>query len=416
VLAVVVALVAATATAPPVSAAADRYFTGDFRTSLNLYSFNINLNAWVKNRKGVPPIDTLSAIEWAHAAGFEGVDVTSYYVPGYENYALPSKPAEEILAFARAIKEKAASLGIAVTGSGALNDFANPDPAAIALDVQRVEFWTDVAAEMGAPVMRVFSGEVPADLDAAGGWEAVTRQRIVPALKQVTAHAGTRGVKVLLQNHGDMTATADQTLKILDWVDSPNIGIIDDTGYFRPFQSPAAEGYDWYRDIAKVLSRTASIQVKRKPAGADSAGPIMDYRRLFTDLRLSTYRGYLPMERLWAKTDADNPRTLTLPPFEQVAAFLAEVRTALQETRTQPFDAVRADIARLGLDSPLRGRLYNAVSRADDHFRAGQPRGAMKRMEDFLHLLDDAPPDARAVLEPRMTALLQSFHDVFGDS
>jgi hypothetical protein len=40
----------------------------------------------------------------------------------------------------------------------------------------------------------------------------------------------------------------------------------------------------------------------------------------------------------------------------------------------------------------------------------------MKRMEDFLHLLDDAPPDARAVLEPRMTALLQSFHDVFGDS
>ena len=147
---------------------------------------------------------------------------------------MPTLPTDQIVAFAKGLRAQCEHLNLRISGTGAFNDFADPDPARRALDIQRVQFWTDIAAVMGAPVIRVFSGVVPVDLDAAGGWAAVTQARIVPALQQVTAYAATKGVRVLLQNHGDMTATADQTIQMLQWVGDPNISIIDDTGYFRP--------------------------------------------------------------------------------------------------------------------------------------------------------------------------------------
>jgi hypothetical protein len=314
--------------------AGDDYYRGDYKVSLNLYSFNLNLNAWVKGRKGAPPIDTVSAVKWAKQAGFDAVDVTAYYIPGYENDTMPSKPTADILAYVREVGQTAGQLGLDISGTGIQNDFADPDAAKRALDVRRGKFWIDMAAELGAPVMRVFSGLVPADIDQLG-WLRITHDRIVPALRQLADYGAARGVRIGLQNHGDMTATADQTIQMTSMVGSPNIGIIDDTGYFRPFRSGTGEGYDWYTDIAKVLPFACNFQVKRKPAGAETSG-LMDYNRLFTAVRSSTYRGYIPLERLWAKDDQGYPRDLKTPPFDQVADFLAEVRTALQQTKAGP--------------------------------------------------------------------------------
>jgi hypothetical protein len=415
-------LIGAAALAPllsglPASAAPGRYHTGRYRTSLNLYSFNLNLNSWLKGRTKPPPVDTLATISWAARAGFEGVDVTAYYIPGYENFALPSKPASEIMAYARAIRAEAEAGGVAVTGSGALNDFAAADPGARRLDLARVKFWIEVAAEMGAPVFRVFSGVVPPDLDAAGGWEAVSRARVVPLLREVAAHAAAKRVKVVLQNHGDMTATADQTIQMVQWAGHENLAIINDTGYFRQFRSTTGEGYDWYRDIAKVLPYTASFQVKRKPAGADTAGPLMDYRRLLTDLRLSSYRGFLPLERLWGRDDPDSPRNLTVLPTEAVTSFLAEVKAAIEATGQQPFHEIRVAVSGSGeLGVPARRSLLLTLGLAEAAFQARSPGHAVRFLEDFGRRLDgeDVAPAVRAALSPPTARLRSSFQDVFG--
>lgn len=318
------------------SSAPSGYYTGDYKVSLNLYSFNVNLIAWVDNRRGAPPLDTLSAIKWGAGAGFEGVDVPMYYVPGYSGTAMPTASTASIKAFVDQIKSTAAAANVPVTGTGIGNDFAQADSAARALDVQRAHFWIDMAAEMGAPVFRVFSGLVPADLAAAGGWAGVAQSRVVPALQDVAAYAATKGVKVALQNHGDMTATADQTIQILQWVGNPNLVLLDDTGYFRPFQATTGAGYDWYGDIAKVLPYSGDIQVKLKPAGADSTGPAMDFAKLLSSVRASPYRGFVNLERLWAKTDPDNPKTQSAPPYTEVSQFLTQVRAALAATKGGP--------------------------------------------------------------------------------
>jgi xylose isomerase-like TIM barrel protein len=330
----VLASMAALALPGRAALAAGDYYTGDYKVSLNLYSFNLNLNAWVKGRKGAPPIDTVAAVKWAKQAGFDAVDVTAYYIPGYENDTMPSQPRADILAYVQQVRATARQQGVDISGTGIQNDFADPDAAKRALDVQRGKFWIDMAAEMGAPVMRVFSGLVPADIEQLG-WLRITHDRVVPALRQLADYGAAKGVRIGLQNHGDMTATADQIIMMTSMVESPNIGIIDDTGYFRPFRGDTGVGYDWYTDIRKVLPFACNFQVKRKPAGAEDA-TLMDFTRLFTDVRSSPYRGYIPLERLWVKDDPGYPRDLKTPPFDQVSAFLGEVRTALQQTKAGP--------------------------------------------------------------------------------
>ncbi|MDB5085973.1 MAG: xylose isomerase [Bacilli bacterium] len=310
------------------------YYTGDFKIGLNMFSFNINLNAWLKGRDGTPHIDTMQAIRYAKEAGFDSVDITAYYIPGYEAKSMPSKSDAEIKQYARDIKALCKELDIPISGTGVFNDFVESDDEMRALHVKRVKYWIDVAAEMGAPVMRVFSGKIPEDIDELG-WETIVKTRTVPALRELAEHGATKGVQVALQNHGDMMSSADQIIQTIKWVNHPNVGIINDTGYFREFRSENALTYNWYKDIAAVLPYTFNFQVKKKPAGAETT-ELLDLDRFFTDLRRSDYRGYVPVELLWRPGDAGHPRDRSEPPYEDITEFLVQVKAAMQRTKTVP--------------------------------------------------------------------------------
>lgn len=309
------------------------YYTGDYKLSLNLYSFSSNLSTWMNNKNDVPPIDTFDALRFAKQAGFDAVDITAYYIPGYDNNSMPTKSDEEIYDFVRKLKALCKELGLEISGTGVQNNFADPNAEIRALDVERIKYWIDVAAEMGAPVMRVFSGDVPRDI-MNHGWEEIARDRIAPPLREIAEYGATKGVKIGLQNHGDMTATAGQTIQILKWVNHPNIGIINDTGYFRNFLSTNyGHDYNWYRDIRASLPYSNNFQVKKKTAGQET-NVWLDFDRLFTDIRNSDYRGYIPVELLWVPGDEGHPSTLDSPPYEEIQGFLNKVKASLERTKT----------------------------------------------------------------------------------
>lgn len=184
---------------------------------------------------------------------------------------------------------------------------------------------------MGAPDIRVFAGPIPDDINKFG-WEQITRNRIVPPLKELARYAATKGVKLSLQNHGDMASTADQAIQIIKWVNDPNIGIKNDTGSFRNFGSTSGLNYDWYADINAALPYTINFQVKKKPAGEETDIP-MDLDRLFTGVRSSDYRGYLPVEMLWAAGEPGNPENMSTPPYDEIKSFLAQIRASLEQTK-----------------------------------------------------------------------------------
>lgn len=312
------------------------YYTGDFKLSLNLYTFNMNLNAWLNGSSSVPQLSTLDAIRWAAGAGFDAVDVTCYYIPGYSNTEMPTRPEAEVLDFARRIRTLCAELGIAVSGTGLQNNFADPNEQRRKTDVERIKFWIKVAAEMGAPVIRIFAGPPPADIRREG-WEKIVRERMVPHIRQVARWAKEHypDVRIGLQNHGGMLATANQVIQTLRWIDCDNVGIINDTGFYRDFLSTDATHYDWYRDIALVLPYSNNFQIKKKPAGAETR-EAMDLVRLIRDIRKSPYRGYLPVELLWVSKDEGYPGNLDTPPYNETLRFVDRLKQAIEQTEIPP--------------------------------------------------------------------------------
>ena len=273
------------------------------KTSLNAYSFNKLLNDNIKRRaKG---ISLLELLDYCAEQNFDALDPTGYFFPGY-----PKPPSDKYL---NEFKRRAHVLGLGTSGTGVRNDFASPDKEKRAAGVRHVKEWVEVAARMGAPVLRVFAGTEPKDhtWDQASVW-------LVEELKKCVEHAEKYGVLIGIQNHWDYLKTSEQVIKIVKMVDSEWFGVIVDTGYFL---TP-----DPYKDIAAVTPYAVNWQVKEKVDGQEMKVKT-DLKRIVRIAREGGYRGYLPIETLSKKSGE-----VGYDPRARAAALLKELRAAVQET------------------------------------------------------------------------------------
>ncbi len=258
------------------------------RLSLNLYSFNQPL------RDGKMTLSDV--LDYCAQNGIEALDATGYYFPGY-----PKVPSDEFIA---SLKRKAFVNGVTIHGTGVRNDFAIADPERRKSDVQLVKDWIEVAAKMGASIIRVFSGTKVPDghsFDQALEW-------MVPHFKECAAHGKRHGVIVGLQNHHDFIKTTDETIRIIKAVDSEWFASILDIGSLR-------QG-DPYAEIEKLLPYAVSWQLKEK-IWYGTKEVTTDLRRIKAIIDKVGYRGFVPVETL----GAGDPRV-------KVAVFLDEVRKA----------------------------------------------------------------------------------------
>ena len=269
------------------------------KISLNAYSFSKSLTA--PETGGKPEMTYFDVLEFCAKNNFDAIDPTGYYFPGY-----PKVPTDS---FINDFKRRAFKLGLDISGTGVRNNFAQPDKDKRAADVQLVKDWIEVAAKLGAPVIRVFAGAEPEghSRDEVNKW-------MVADLKQCVEHGRQHGVLVGIQNHGDYLKTSEQVLQIVKMVDSEWFGVIVDTGNFQ-------QG-DPYEEIGKVVPYAVNFQVKESPYG--SASPIrMDVKKLVQVVRAGGYRGYLPIETLVSANQPYNP-------IANVPKFLKEVREAIE--------------------------------------------------------------------------------------
>ncbi|WP_229379477.1 sugar phosphate isomerase/epimerase family protein [Fibrella forsythiae] len=270
------------------------------KLALNAYSFNDMLTG-NRQKENKPTLTLPELLDWCATQNIEAVDLTGYYFPGY-----PGVPTDEYI---YSIKRQAFKLGIDISGTGIKNNFASPDPAVRAADVKRAKEWIIVAEKLGAPVLRLFAGEIPKGYenkwDEVAGW-------MIDCYKECAAFGAQHGVIIGIQNHGDMLQTADQCIKVVKAVNSPWAGIILDTGNFKVT--------DPYQDIEAVIPYTVNWQVKESVFGIGSKIPT-DVPRLMKILKRSGYRGYIPIETLYVK---DVP----YDPYVLVPALLKELKTA----------------------------------------------------------------------------------------
>lgn len=241
------------------------------KLALNAYSFNRPL------RDG--RMTLFDVVDYCAEHDFSGLDATGYYFPGY-----PEPPSDEYI---YKLKHRAFVNGITICGTGVRNDFAVPDSSRRAKDVSLVKHWTEVAQKLGATELRVFSGrEVP-----SGYTFATTLEWMATDFRECSEYAQNHGVMLGLQNHHDFVKTADETIQLVEAVDSDWFAVKLDIGSLR-------QG-DPYREIEKLAPYAISWQIKENVWFGHREVPT-DYARIKMIVDRAGYRGFLPLETLGA--------------------------------------------------------------------------------------------------------------------
>lgn len=279
------------------------------KTALNAYSFLERLQA----KDPAAAIDLFAVCEFAAREEFAAVDLTGYFFPGY-----PAPPSREYIS---KLKRRLHLLGLDLSGTGVRNDFATADAQVRANGVRLVQEWIAVAADLGAPVIRVFAGpHAPFrawEQVAPGASRTDVETWMAEALFACAETGKQHGVLVAVQNHGDFLSTGPQHLSLLDRVGHDWCGALVDTGKYLTD--------DPYADIALVAPRALNWQIK-ETLHSTRTSPAIDLGKLVALIRASGYRGYLPIETLsMGRRDYD--------PYQAVRTIHANLRQALREDR-----------------------------------------------------------------------------------
>lgn len=239
------------------------------KTSLNAYSFHRALS------KDSMKIDDL--LWFCAQENFDGIDLTGYY---FESYPLPPED-DEIFR----IKRLAFSYGLNFSGTGIRTDFTSTKIEARKANIQLVQNWIEVAAKLGAPVLRIFIGPT---IDDERQKTALFPQ-IIEDLKTCVQYAAQYGIILGIQNHNEFLKTATEVEKIFHAIPSPWLGLVLDIGSFR-LGNP-------YEQIKRMIPYTVNWQLKEKMY-ENEIEVTTDINRIITLIKQSNYSGYIPIETL----------------------------------------------------------------------------------------------------------------------
>ena len=171
--------------------------------------------------------------------GLDAIEPTSYYFP-----------VDAGMDYFYKLQRHAFLLGLDISGTSVGNNFCVPVGPLREKNLQLVRDWVDRAAALQAPVKK--------------------------------------GVILALENHGGITATPDQLLKLVKAVDSPWFGVNLDTGNFHTD--------DPYRDLAKLVPYAVNVQVKTEISRPGQKKEPADLAKFIEMLRKSRYSGYVVLE------------------------------------------------------------------------------------------------------------------------
>jgi len=211
-------------------------------------------------------------VDYCAKLKLEGCEPTSYYFP---------RPVTN--KFLAGLQKRAKRQGLEISGTAIGNDFCLPEGKARQRQLRLCRQWIDYAALLGAPAIRIFAGRVP-----KGDSEKEAIKRCQAGINESVAYAAKKKVALALENHGGITATPAQMLRIIDGVKpSPWFGVNFDSGNFRTD--------DPYRDLAKIAPYAINAQLKlsvvRKGKREEA-----DLKKTVQILKEAGYRGWVALE------------------------------------------------------------------------------------------------------------------------
>ncbi len=205
-------------------------------------------------------------VEEAYRIGLDGVEFTLYWLPSKDPIYL------------RKLRRLSLLRGLSVSCAGISTDFCSPDFSDRRRVIQLVIEGLDLACELGAPCLRVFAGYIPKgySLEDATTWT-------VESLKSCASYAEDKGIVIAIENHGGITATANNVVKIVEGVNSPWVKVNLDLGNYKE---------STYEEVAQTVPYAVHLHGKVSVA----EGVKLNYERIKEILEDLGYNGFLSIE------------------------------------------------------------------------------------------------------------------------
>lgn len=237
-------------------------------------------------------------LDTAKRHGYDGVEIR--IDSGHKHGLELSSSVDERAAAKQMSAEKGVAICCIATGA----KFA--DPATATQHVEAARAAIDLAADVGAGVIRVFGGQLP---------QGITREQamdsVVASLQQLAEKAEARGVNVAIETHDDW-CNPQHVAAVVKRVNHPRIGVNWDYQHTaRVAKSSADEAFDALRPFIKHVhfhdGTMSADKLEFLPVGQGA----YDHKRVLHLLKSIDYAGYLSGEWInWEPADLHLPREI----------------------------------------------------------------------------------------------------------
>jgi sugar phosphate isomerase/epimerase len=219
------------------------------------------------------------------AAGSEGIDF---------HQRLTGDPATARERITKALETS----GLALSGISLSNNYNTSDAGQLAEQLAASKEWIDIAADLRAPVCRVFGGGRKKDEEVA-----VQLSRTCDALKEVAAHAEAKGVVMALENHGGFPSSGEEQAEMIETVGSKALGATIDVGNYLSGGQEGIDGtkaaarhsrYVHFKDCMKLP--TGETPWGWKPKSCTVGVGAVDHEACLRVLKEAGYSGWVALE------------------------------------------------------------------------------------------------------------------------
>ncbi|MBR5524285.1 MAG: sugar phosphate isomerase/epimerase [Clostridia bacterium] len=267
------------------------------------------------------------AVEKAKEMGFDGVEFTD--LQPCKNPTL-----EQQLAYAATIRERAQAAGIPVVAYSIGANLFNGSAEADAAEVERVKGQVDVAAALGAPVMR---HDVCWGLQKTGHGRSFDGMlpAVAESARRITAYAEEKGVRTCTENHGMLAQDSERMERLFNAVAHDNYGLLVDVGNFSCVDEDSAVA------VSRVAPYAVHVHAKDMlllPENAEDTSNTIETRGCRHIRCTWVGNGSIPVKRClailkkagyngWVSLEFEGPEDC----FEGIAKGLANLRKYLEE-------------------------------------------------------------------------------------
>lgn len=276
--------------------------------------FKLSLAQWSLHRAiGNNDLDAFDFAEKAKSMGFEGIE----YVSNLYRKKIETMGMEAVLEI---LKEKSEAHGvknvlIMVDEEGHLS---SPDEKERIKAIENHKKWVDAAQFLGCHAIRV-------NLYGSGSEEEWISNSTI-GLTQLAEYGKSKGINVIVENHGGFSSNAALLAKVMKTVNMDNCGTLPDFGNFciKYGDGTCAESYDKYKGIEEMMPFAKGVSAKSYDFDANGNETTLDYPRFLKIVKDAGFTGYIGVEYEGGKIGEEKGIELTRALLLKIGKELAD--------------------------------------------------------------------------------------------